>query len=250
MMNFKLIFRRECWNLWNFIKIRLLFVVIILTLLIYVLCINNENYTVSSIIYALLQLHKDSSNPLLENIGWFTIQLLPLLLIGSYVYEDLFLSGPFLLLRIKSRSLLWLSKILILFLIILFYYLFIFILIQILGYFFHFSMLFESYLTFVDVLTIFLAFLLGSFTLVLLQSVLSMLVTPIFGIVLSIILLVVNMVLELSIIPGNIVDVFAYSVFNGEQSFTLGVVLQLLWMLLVIFVGQFYYKRVDLLYRN
>lgn len=249
-MNFKLIFRRECWNLWNFIKFRLLFVIIILILLISVLCINSENQTVLSIIYALLQVNGDSSNPLLENISWFTIQLLPLLLIGSYVYEDLFLSGPFILLRIKSQSLLWLSKILILFLVILFYYLFIFILIQILGYFFHFSMLSESHIAFTNVSTIFFAFLLGSFTLVLLQSALSMLVTPIFGITLSIVLLVINMILEFPIIPGNITDVLAYSVFNGDQSFTLGVIFQLLCIVLISFVGQFYYKHVDLLYRN
>ena len=107
---------------------------IVLLLLITVLFFNSDDKNLLAIIYGMLQIHGNGSNPLFENINWLTIQMLPLMLIGSYVYEDLFLSGPFILLRIKNRKLLWISKISIIFIITIFYYLSIFILIQLIGF--------------------------------------------------------------------------------------------------------------------
>ena len=65
-----------------------------------------------------------------------------------------------------------------------------------------------------------------------------MLLTPIFGFILTIILCVINIYSQLLFIPGNISDVLAYSVFNGDNSFTLGIILQLLWIAILSLFGD------------
>lgn len=248
-MKFKLVFIRECWDLWNFIKLRLVYLVIILLLLISVLFVNSESSNLLDVIYEILKVNEHGEKPLVESINWLTIQLLPLMVMGSYVYEGLFLSGPFLLMRIMSRNLLWISKILLLFIVSIVYYLFIFILIELFGLFFDFSFGFERHFLYEKIPSIALSFLIGTCVLLLLQSVVSMFLKPIFGFMLSIVLCVLNIYAHSLIIPGNISDVLSYSIINGDLSFITGVIVQLIWIGLLALFGGYYYKNADLLYK-
>ncbi|MBM7716215.1 hypothetical protein JOC94_003235 [Bacillus thermophilus] len=251
---FKKVIIRECWTLWNYIKFRLIFISIVLFLLLGVLFVNSENGTLLDIVYGMLQVPADGGNPLTSNINWLTIQLLPIFLVGTYVYEDLFQSGPFILLRIRSRRLLWFSKVFILAVITLLYYLLIFVFVEIMGFFFHVSTWSESQIIYIELsdhlLGLTVSFLVGTFTLLMLQAILSIMFTPMLGIILVVILCVVNLYFNTFFFPGHISDVLAYSIMDGELQFMLGFTFHLLLTTVLILLGSHYYKKVDLLYRK
>lgn len=134
------------------------------------------------------------------------------------------------------------------------YYLLIFVFVEIMGFFFHVSTWSESQIIYIELsdhlLGLTVSFLVGTFTLLMLQAILSIMFTPMLGIILVVILCVVNLYFNTFFFPGHISDVLAYSIMDGELQFMLGFTFHLLLTTVLILLGSHYYKKVDLLYRK
>lgn len=250
-MKFRLIITRDCWDLWNYIKIKLAFFSVILILVILTMFRNSEEKTVRSVCADLVQIGQaDTANLLLLNLIWLTVIIIPLMLLSTYVYEALFETGPFLLLRFRNRTQLWLSKIVIIGLLVTGYFIVIFLAIEVVGISFYHSTWVTTELFSRPIIYLFLGLTVGVVTILVLQSTLSLFINPIVVFFIVCTLCIMNIYWSSPYIPGNLADLSSYELFNGPYLLQKGYLIHCVWLVGLTLVGGMYYKKVDLLYRK
>lgn len=194
--------------------------------------------------------------------SWLFFYLLPPFIIGGYVREDLFFQSSFLVIRSKYRLSLIVSKLLFSLLIILIFYISVFLISLLLGASFLMTDSKWSPFALIEVVplfssnvspntlvsTMFILSFLVSLLLVTLQTVGTLILKPIYVLLILLSVLTISVFSRSIWLPGSISMIVRHEVFasiNGFSS-TFSIIYVFSMIILIIFIGIIVFKKIDI----